>query len=47
MKYFTDRYGFPVDKISATGFGQYRPLVPNASEEQRATNRRVVIEILI
>lgn len=33
-------------KISATGYGEYRPLVPNDSEVNRAINRRVDIVIL-
>jgi len=34
------------EKISATGYGEYRPLVPNNSEANRAINRRVDIVIL-
>jgi len=34
------------EKISATGYGEYRPLVPNTSEVNRAINRRVDIVIL-
>ena len=32
--------------MSAEGYGEYRPLVPNTSEENRARNRRVEIHIL-
>jgi chemotaxis protein MotB len=34
------------EKISATGYGEYRPLVPNNSVANRAINRRVDIVIL-
>lgn len=34
------------DKLSATGYGEYRPLVSNNSEVNRAINRRVDIVIL-
>ncbi len=31
--------------ISASGFGEYRPLVPNDTPENRAKNRRVVLKL--
>lgn len=37
--------GVPYDRISAGGYGEHRPLVPNDSPEGRAKNRRV--EILV
>jgi|TARA_Y100000814_G_scaffold51947_1_gene32283 chemotaxis protein MotB len=33
-------------RISAEGYGEYRPLVPNTTDENRAKNRRVEIHIL-
>ncbi|HEX2947517.1 MAG TPA: OmpA family protein [Clostridia bacterium] len=38
--------GMDPKKISATGYGEYRPLVPNDSEEHMKQNRRVDIVIL-
>ncbi len=38
--------GIPPDRLSATGYGEYRPLMPNDSEPNRAMNRRVDIVIL-
>ena len=34
------------DRISAVGYGEYRPSVPNTSAENRARNRKVDIVIL-
>ena len=38
--------GIDPKKISATGYGEYRPLVSNDTEEHRKQNRRVDIVIL-
>ncbi len=46
VRYFTDNYGYPSEKISALGYGQYRPVRPNNSIENRAMNRRVDIVVL-
>jgi flagellar motor protein MotB len=35
--------GFPVGKVFAAGFGEYKPVAPNVSDENRARNRRVEI----
>ena len=36
----------PAEKLSAAGYGEYRPVVPNTSEQNRSLNRRVDIVIL-
>ena len=36
----------PAERLSATGYGEYRPVVSNATEEGRARNRRVDLVIL-
>jgi chemotaxis protein MotB len=41
-----DRLQFPPERIVVTGYGQYRPLKPNNSDENRSHNRRVEIKIL-
>ncbi|GAB4264547.1 OmpA/MotB family protein [Thermincola ferriacetica] len=46
VKFLIDRVGFDPKRLSATGYGEYRPLVPNTSEANRAMNRRVDIVVL-
>ncbi|MGE5453626.1 MAG: flagellar motor protein MotB [Methylocystaceae bacterium] len=38
--------GLEANRISATGYGEYRPMVPNRSLKEMAMNRRVDIVIL-
>ena len=38
--------GFPQNKISAIGYGEYRPVAPNTTAEGKSKNRRVDIVIL-
>jgi len=38
--------GVPPHRLSAVGYGEYRPMVPNTSEENRRLNRRVDIVLL-
>lgn len=44
LKYFI-KNGISPEKISATGYGEYRPLAPNNTYENRGKNRRVEIFI--
>ncbi|GAV22529.1 OmpA/MotB family protein [Carboxydothermus pertinax] len=41
-----DELNFPPYRLSAIGYGEYRPKVPNNSEQNRQKNRRVDIVIL-
>lgn len=41
-----DKTHFPPDRMVVTGYGEYRPLRPNNSDDNRALNRRVEIKIL-
>ena len=43
---FIETYGIPNDRLSAEGFADYHPIVPNDSVENRARNRRVEIIFL-
>jgi len=38
--------GFPAGKLSAYGYGEYRPLAPNDTEEGRGKNRRIEITVI-
>lgn len=46
VRYFIDNYGMAPDRVSALGYGEFRPVRPNNSIENRAQNRRVDIVIL-
>jgi len=37
---------FPAQRLSASGYGQYRPRVPNNSDQNRQLNRRVDLVVL-
>ncbi|HBB67576.1 MAG: hypothetical protein A2X28_02645 [Elusimicrobia bacterium GWA2_56_46] len=38
--------GFPAGRLSAYGYGEYRPLAPNDTEEGRGRNRRIEITVI-
>ncbi len=46
VRYFTNTHGISPERISALGYGEYRPVKPNNSIENRAQNRRVDVVIL-
>lgn len=46
LRYFIETYRIPRDRLSAQGFGEFQPMVPNSSSENRAKNRRVEIIFL-
>lgn len=46
VRYFIDNFNMSPDKVSALGYGEFRPVRPNNSIENRARNRRVDIVIL-
>ncbi|NQT91048.1 MAG: OmpA family protein [Candidatus Omnitrophica bacterium] len=45
LHYLLDRCALSPEKLSATGYGEYRPVVSNATAEGREKNRRVEIII--
>lgn len=46
VRYFVDRHEFSPERVSALGFGEFRPLTSNDTPEGRSQNRRVDIVIL-
>lgn len=45
-KYYIDEKNFSPERLSAEGFGEYRPIASNATIEGKAQNRRVEIKIM-
>lgn len=41
LVYLIDRLGFPPQSLSASGYGEYVPVAPNNTSENRAKYRRV------
>jgi chemotaxis protein MotB len=46
LRYMVDSVGLAPERVSALGFGEFRPLSPNDSPEGMAKNRRVDIVVL-
>ncbi|MBE9527743.1 MAG: OmpA family protein [Proteobacteria bacterium] len=46
LKYFVSSHGLEPRRLSATGFGEFRPLGSNNSQSGRSKNRRVDFQIL-
>ncbi len=46
VRIFTELHGVPAAYLSATGFGDSRPVTENLTPEGRAKNRRVEIVVL-
>jgi chemotaxis protein MotB len=46
LRFFVDKTDVDPRKLSAVGYGEYRPLVPNDTPENKRLNRRVDIVIL-
>ncbi len=46
MRYLQEATGIPPERLSAVGFGPYRPLESNDTPEGRARNRRIEIKLV-
>jgi chemotaxis protein MotB len=45
VRFFLGKYHLDPDRLTSSGFADTRPVVPNNTDEHRATNRRVVVTI--
>ncbi|MEB3244527.1 MAG: flagellar motor protein MotB [Vampirovibrionales bacterium] len=45
-RYLTEVMGLPPQKISAAGYGEFRPIAENSTEQGKRLNRRVAIVLL-
>ncbi len=45
--YLIENKGISESKIACTGYGEYRPIAPNDTKENRAKNRRVEIKLIL
>ena len=43
VRYFTSEGGISPEKLSAAGYADSRPILPNVSDQNRELNRRVEI----
>ena len=46
LKFLTNRYNIPSERLAVSGYGEYRPVAPNDTPQNRAKNRRVAVVIL-
>ncbi len=46
LNHMADQQGLPPQRLSATGYGEYRPVASNDTKEGRSENRRVEIVIV-
>jgi chemotaxis protein MotB len=46
VRYLIEKHNFPPERISALGYGEYRPIAGNNTGEGRSKNRRVDIVVL-
>jgi len=46
IRYFIEKENIPAERLSAAGYGEYRPLYPNDTEENRTRNRRIEINVI-
>ncbi|MGR3698879.1 MAG: peptidoglycan -binding protein [Roseovarius sp.] len=45
VRYLTEFLGFPADRLSANGYGEFQPVNPADTPEARAQNRRIELKL--
>jgi chemotaxis protein MotB len=45
VRYMQDDLGFPPERMAATGFGEWRPVIADDSDAARAQNRRIELKL--
>ena len=45
VRYLADEVGFPPERLSANGYGEYQPVNPADTPEARAQNRRIELKL--
>ena len=45
VRYMIDAYGFPPERLAATGFGEFQPVDTSDTPEARARNRRIELKL--
>ncbi len=46
MQFFMNSFGFMPTQLTGVGYGEYHPIVPNVSDENRARNRRIELSVI-
>ncbi len=46
IRHFIENFGLDPSQLSAAGYGEYRPIAPNDTSDNRSLNRRVDIVVL-
>jgi OOP family OmpA-OmpF porin len=46
MRYLAMQSGFPLHRMTATSYGEFKPIADNKTAEGRAKNRRVTLVVL-
>lgn len=46
VHFLQEKVGIPAEKLSASGFGEFRPVADNATSDGRAQNRRIQIVLI-
>ncbi len=45
VRFMIDEYGFPPERLAATGFGEFQPVDPAGTPDARARNRRIELKL--